>query len=202
MDERKGTLVDDLNDLEGFCASMKPGNVVVITGEAHSGKTKLAMGVAHVFAPDAEPEGASPKYAYVLSPEKTSQTTVDAGLCKRHILVDDCPRLFLDGIISRARAVARAYRLSLVVIDDFQSVARRFLEDPSQNRREISEAIKALANELQIPVVLVVSDAHKVPCAYCQCNLQFLDELADYTDVCVCLARSECGKPTYCMMRA
>ena len=201
MNERKGTLVDDLNDFDGFCASMKPGNIIVITGDAQSGKTKLAMKVAHAFAPDAVPPDGKPRYAYVLTPLKSSQTMMEAGLCKRHILVDDCPRLFVDGILSRVRAVAKAYRLSLVVIDDFQSVARQFMEDPNQNRQEIAEAIKALAEELQIPVVLVVSDAHKVPCEYCQCNLQFLNELADCTGVCICLGRSEGDKPTYCMMR-
>ena len=203
MNERKTGLTDDLNDLGAFCESLKPGDVAVICGEHGVGKTTLALKIANCLAPDAQEmkNDKEAKRTLIFSPVKSSRVIMEAGLSKRYMLIDDCSRLFLDAIVSRTQAVARVFNLKALVIDDFQAVTRQFMSAPGEKRGEIVAALKKMGTELGIPVVLTLPEARQVPCGYSQCNLQFLNELAELIDVCVCLGRGDSGKVSYCMMR-
>lgn len=73
---------------------------------------------------------------------------------KRNVFIDDTPALTPTDLRARARRLARDNGLSLIVIDYLQLMQ---ISDSRENRAteisEISRSLKALAKELQVPIV-------------------------------------------------
>jgi len=73
---------------------------------------------------------------------------------KRNVYIDDTPALTPTDLRARCRRLAREHGLSLIVIDYLQLMQ---LANSKENRAteisEISRSLKALAKELQVPVV-------------------------------------------------
>jgi replicative DNA helicase len=73
---------------------------------------------------------------------------------KRNVFIDDTPALTPTDLRARARRLARSNGLSLIVIDYLQLMQ---ISDNRENRAteisEISRSLKALAKELQVPII-------------------------------------------------
>lgn len=73
------------------------------------------------------------------------------------VMIDDTPAITISGIRTRARRMKRKHNLGLLVIDYLQlinSVGKR-KENRVQEIAEISQGLKAIAKELDIPVITV-----------------------------------------------
>lgn len=73
---------------------------------------------------------------------------------KRNVYIDDTPALTPTDLRARSRRLAREHGLSLIVIDYLQLMQ---VADSRENRAteisEISRSLKALAKELQVPII-------------------------------------------------
>ncbi|MBU6140214.1 MAG: replicative DNA helicase [Proteobacteria bacterium] len=82
--------------------------------------------------------------------------TRSAEISKLPFFVDDTPALSIAAIRTRARRMVRKHNLSLLVIDYLQlvhGVSTRASENRVQEISEITQGMKALAKEFNIPVI-------------------------------------------------
>ena len=168
-------------DLDKMTSGLQGGDMVIIAGRPSMGKTSLAMNIAENVAMDAEKPVLvfsleMPKESLMMrmlsSVGRVSQTDLRSGKLddqswssvfstmslitermKMHI--DDTASLSPSEIRSRSRRLAREHGgLSLIVIDYLQLMQ---IPGGSENRvnevSEISRNIKALAKELNVPVI-------------------------------------------------
>jgi len=72
------------------------------------------------------------------------------------LLIDGSPRLTVERIQARARRAKRQHGLSIVVIDYLQLIEGAASEDKRNNEiAAITRGLKLLANELEVPVVVL-----------------------------------------------
>jgi replicative DNA helicase len=76
-------------------------------------------------------------------------------LSKQQIYIDDTPSLSISAIRTRARRMKRRYNLSILFIDYLQLIrgSSSRPENRVQEVSEITQGLKALAKELNIPVI-------------------------------------------------
>jgi replicative DNA helicase len=82
--------------------------------------------------------------------------TRSAEIAKLPFFIDDTPALSISAIRSRARRMVRKHNLSLLVIDYLQlirGVGKRSAENRVQEVSEITQGLKAIAKEFNIPVM-------------------------------------------------
>ena len=142
MSEKQQGLVDDLNDLQAFCESLKPGEVVVISGGAGVGKTTLAMRMAIALVSSSADEDESAKRVLVFSPKHPSEFFVANGFSRRRIYVDDLNLIDASGIELRTRTMKRCFGTDLLIVDAVDRIG------------DILPELRDLAIELKIPVVI------------------------------------------------
>ena len=157
---------------------LRPGNVIVVAGRPAMGKTALAVNIAFQVAQEGIP-------SLVISMEMDEQEVADrliaqagsvdlsdviagnmngdsgerimAGVSKLHdipLIIDDQGGLTLFDVASKARSVKRKHGLGLMVIDYLQLMSG---EGDSRNQQvdSISRGLKALAKELDIPIIVL-----------------------------------------------
>lgn len=142
MSEKQQGLVEDLNDLQAFCESLKPGEVVVISGGARVGKTTLAMRMAIALVSSSEEEDETAKRVLVFSPKHPSEFFVANGFSRRRIYVDDLNLIDASAIELRTRTMKRCFGTDLLIVDAVDRIG------------DILPELRDLASELKIPVVI------------------------------------------------
>lgn len=142
MNEKQQGLVDDLNDLQAFCESLKPGEVVVISGGAGVGKTTLAMRMAIALVSSSVEEDETAKRVLVFSPKHPSEFFVANGFSRRRIYIDDLNLIDASAIELRTRTMKRCFGTDLLIVDAVDRIG------------DILPELRNLAIELKIPVVI------------------------------------------------
>jgi replicative DNA helicase len=167
-------------DLDTRTAGLQPGDLVIIAGRPSMGKTAFALNIAeyvslHYGAPVAifSMEMSSSQLAMRmlssiakvdahklrtgrLADEEWSQLTDAMGrLHEAKIHVDETPALNALEVRARARRLKREYsKLGLVVVDYLQLMSSTSQgENRATEISEISRSLKALAKELDVPVI-------------------------------------------------
>ncbi|MCU7805895.1 MAG: replicative DNA helicase [Candidatus Thiodiazotropha sp. (ex Lucinoma borealis)] len=161
-------------DLDRLTNGLRPGQLVVIAARPSMGKSTLAMNIAENVA---IMQGL-PTLIFSLEMEQNelidkvtaSQTKIPlqnllegkldgydlggtlAKLNKSPLYIDDTGGLFINQIRARALRAKRKYGLSLLIVDYLQLI-RAKAESRLQEVSEISRSLKALAKELEIPVI-------------------------------------------------
>lgn len=85
-------------------------------------------------------------------------TQAGSALMKSKILIDDTPSLSIMDMRSKARRFKKTHDIALIAIDYLQlmrSTSKRAQENRQQEIAEISSGIKAIAKELNIPVIVL-----------------------------------------------
>ena len=166
-------------DLDLKTAGLQPGDLIIIAGRPSMGKTALAMNLVEsaaiasqlsvaVFSMEMPTQQLIMRMLSSLGridqhkvrtgkledadwPRLTSQLQL---LLTTKIYIDDAPALTPTNIRSRCRRMKREHGLDLIVIDYIQLMR---VSGSSENRAtelsEISRNLKALAKELNVPVV-------------------------------------------------
>jgi len=166
-------------DLDELTAGLQPSDLVVIAGRPSMGKTSLALGIAQNAAIKFKhPIGV---FSLEMSKEQlvlrmlSSEAAVDshrlrigklekeewwrlaeaAGkLEQAPIFIDDSGALTVQQMRGKARRLKAEKGLDLLVVDYLQLVqGRSDAESRQQEISDISRSLKALAKELQVPVV-------------------------------------------------
>ncbi|MCG8040397.1 MAG: replicative DNA helicase [Candidatus Thiodiazotropha endolucinida] len=161
-------------DLDKLTNGFRPGQLVVIAGRPAMGKTTLALNIAEnvaineqlpvlLFSLEMEREEIIDR---VLSSQgriplqhiisgKLNSYDIGAALeiiSTAPLYIDDTGAISINQIRARAIRIKRKYGLSMIVIDYLQLV-RAKAESRFQEVSEISRSLKALAKELDVPIV-------------------------------------------------
>lgn len=167
------------SDLDHMTSGLQPSDLIIVAGRPSMGKTAFAMNIAeyvalHVNKPvlifSMEMSGASLAVRLLSSIGKIDQHKLRSGKLDEHdwdrmthalgklseapMLIDDTPALSPAEVRSRARRVAKEHGLSLIVIDYLQLMQMAgFAENRTLEISTISRSLKALAKELNVPVI-------------------------------------------------
>ena len=167
-------------DLDKKTAGFQPGDLIIIAGRPAMGTTSLALNIGEHVALDAkkpvavfsmEMGGSQLALRLIGSVGRLDQHKLRTGrlasedwdklsnalgrLNEAPILIDETPALNAIELRSRARRLAKQYGgLGLVIVDYLQLMqATSQGENRATELSEISRSMKALAKELQVPVV-------------------------------------------------
>ena len=170
-------------DLDQMTAGFQPGDLAIIAARPSMGKTTLALNIAEYASADPHNKKKTPSVIFSLEMGKeqlvmrflASIGKVDFGRMRTgHFLDSDWPRLtraagllhdakiFIDDtpaisvleLRSKARRLKSEHDIGLIIIDYLQLM--RGGVNPESRQQEISEisrSLKALAKELNVPVV-------------------------------------------------
>ena len=168
-------------DFDRKTGGLRPGDLVIIAGRPSMGKTTLAMNIAEyaavnpgtrssvaIFSMEMPSEqlltrmlssiGGVPlngiRSGQISDEDWVRVTAATSQLSEAKIFVDESPSLTPTELRARARRVAREHGLDLIIIDYLQLMQ---VPGTKENRAteiaEISRGLKALAKELQVPVI-------------------------------------------------
>jgi len=175
-------LATGFKDLDALTHGLHPGEMIVIAARPSMGKTSLALNVAEraavdqgvpvaVFSLEMTAEALATRLICsraridlhalrhgILRREQVAELTAAADLLsKAPLFIDDSAGLSILQLRAKARRLYQQHRIRLFVIDYLQllhSTARR-IENRQQEIADISSGIKALAKELNVPVVVL-----------------------------------------------
>jgi replicative DNA helicase len=168
-------------DFDKITGGLRPGDLVIVAGRPSMGKTTLAVNMAEyaavhpgirasvaIFSMEMPSEqvvtrmlssiGSVPlnsiRSGRISDEDWVRITGATSQLSEAKIFVDETPALTPTELRARARRVKREHGLNLVVVDYLQlmSVAGT-KENRATEIAEISRGLKALAKELQVPVI-------------------------------------------------
>lgn len=165
-------------DLDKKLSGMQDSNLIILASRPSVGKTTLAINIAqHIATREKIPVGL---FSLEQSKEQlvdlmlASQADVDAWkittgnleeddfekiseamgeLAEAPIYIDDTPGISVMEMRTKARRLQMESEIKLLVVDYLQLVRGRNLENRVQEVSEISQALKNLARELDIPVM-------------------------------------------------
>ena len=176
-------------DLDRMTSGLQPGDMIVVAGRPSMGKTAFALNIAeHVGVELRLPvaifslEMSGPQIAtrFLSSVGRIDQSKLRTGrltddewerltvaLGKLHeapIHIDETGAINSTDLRARARRLHRQFgKLGLIIIDYLQLMsANRDGENRATEISEISRSIKALAKELQVPIVALSQLSRKV----------------------------------------
>ncbi len=164
-------------DLE--TSGFQPSDFIIIAGRPSMGKTAFALNIAqHVgitlhgkvlvlslemssqqivqrmLCSEAKVDSQSVRTGYLTSSDWHRLTAAAGRLSEASIFIDDSPGLTVLEARAKARRMKAEHGLDLLVIDYLQLMrGRAAMESRQQEISEISRSLKALAKELNVPVV-------------------------------------------------
>src|SRR5437773_6826607 len=169
-------------DLDKMTSGFHGGEMIVIAARPSMGKTSLAMNIAeHVAVGERLPVGVfslemtseslvlrmlcsrsrvnlrSIRDGFLAERDFPKLTGSAGKLAGAPLFIDDTPALSILQLRAKARRMVQQYGIKLFVIDYLQllhSTSRR-AENRQQEIADISNGIKALAKELNVPVVVL-----------------------------------------------
>jgi replicative DNA helicase len=166
-------------DFDGLTAGLHPGDLVIIAGRPSMGKTSFAMNIAEhaamglgasvaIFSMEMSAEQLS--FRMISSLGRVNQSNLRRGrftdedwsrinsavsvMSKAKVFIDDTPALNPTELRARSRRLKREHGLDLIVVDYLQLMqVHGSAENRATEISEISRSLKALARELEVPVV-------------------------------------------------
>lgn len=165
--------------LDQLTAGFQNGDLVIIAGRPSMGKTALALNIARNAAIDGETptaffslemskeqlgnrmlccearvDGSNVRRGFIRQEEWTHLITAAGTLTEAPIYIDDTPAISVLEMRAKARRMAADSGLGLAIVDYLQLMRGRVRSDSrEQEISEISRSLKALAKELNIPVI-------------------------------------------------
>lgn len=168
-------------DLDRLTAGFQPSDLIIVAGRPSMGKTAFCLNIAHyaavharvptaIFSMEMSKEqvamrmlcaeakvNASKVRSGFLSEADLQKLTLAASiLSDAPIVIDDTPALSVLELRAKARRLKGEMALGLIIIDYLQLMrGRSNAETREKEISEISRSLKALAKELQIPVIAI-----------------------------------------------
>ncbi len=167
-------------DLDKMTAGLQPSDLVIVAGRPSMGKTAFALNIIEYATTHADKPVPAVIFSLEMSKEQLVQrmlcslAKVDAGrlrtghlgesdwpkltmaagqLNETQIYIDDTPAISVLELRSKARRLKAEHGLGLIIVDYLQLMRGSNPESRQQEISEISRSLKALAKELELPVV-------------------------------------------------
>ena len=181
--DRKGQwtgIPSGYDDLDRLTSGFQNSEMIIIAARPSMGKTTLALNIAeHVAVQDKVPVGlfsmemsqqmlaqnllcmharidASKLRSGFLSDEQWAKLGLALGsLSEAPIFVDDAPGMTILQLRAKARRLAARHGIKMLVVDYIQLMSAPGEESRQQEIASISRGIKALARELDIPIIAI-----------------------------------------------
>jgi len=178
-----GGLATGFPDLDKMTDGLHGGEMIIIAARPSMGKTSLAMNIAeHVSVEMKLPVGVfslemsaaslilrmmcslarvnlrSIREGFMSEADFPKLTSAAGRLSAAKLFIDDTAGLSILQLRARARRMAQQHGIKLFVIDYLQllnSTAQRAKENRQQEIADISSGIKALAKELNVPIIVL-----------------------------------------------
>jgi replicative DNA helicase len=136
-------------DREGLATDNYAVGIFSLEMSAEQLAMRLLSGIAKVSSDDL-------RHGKLTDDEWTTVIHASQELARRPLYIDDTPALSVAALRTRARRLKRRFGLSMLVVDYLQLV--RPVNSSSQTNRvteiaEITQSLKAIAKELNIPVL-------------------------------------------------
>ncbi len=168
-------------DLDRYTAGFQPSDLIIVAGRPSMGKTALCLNIAQyaaiehkipvaifslemskeqlvirMFCSEARVEGHRLRTGYLTESDWPKLTLAAGTLSEAPIFIDDTPALSVLELRAKARRLKGEHGLGLMVIDYLQLMkGRSKVESRQQEISEISRSLKALAKELNLPLIAV-----------------------------------------------
>jgi replicative DNA helicase len=168
-------------ELDKMTAGFQPSDLVIVAGRPSMGKTAFCLNVAQYAAVErkapiaifslemskeqlvirmlcsqSQVEGNRLRTGFLHESDWTKLTLAAGTLYEAPIFIDDTAALSVLELRAKARRLKADYHLGLVIIDYLQLMkGRARSESRQQEISEISRSLKALAKELNIPIIAV-----------------------------------------------
>jgi replicative DNA helicase len=167
-------------DLDEKTAGFQKGDLIIIAGRPSMGKTAFALNIAQYAAMHTDRPAAVAVFSLEMSKEQLvmrllcSEARVDASrlrtghlvdtdwsrlakgagsLHDAKVFIDDTPAITVMEMRAKSRRLKAEQGVDLVVVDYLQLMRGSNTESRQQEISEISRSLKALAKELDVPVV-------------------------------------------------
>ena len=180
--EHKGALTgipSGFNDLDALTAGFQRSDLIILAARPSMGKTALALDIARYAAVEeqipvgvfslemskeqiglrllcskAKIDSSKLRRGYLQSNDWMDLTEAAGELSDSPIYIDDTPAVSVLEMRAKARRLKSERDLGLIVVDYLQLMrGRPGLERREQEISEISRSLKALAKELDIPII-------------------------------------------------
>ena len=166
-------------ELDRMTTGLQKGDLVIVAGRPSMGKTSLAMNMAEnaaigsntavaIFSMEMPSEQLA--FRMIASVGRVNQSHLRTGnfsdedwsrinsavtiMSQAPIFIDDTPALTPSEVRARARRLKREHNLGLIVVDYLQLMqGSGAKENRTTEISEISRSLKALAKELEVPVI-------------------------------------------------
>jgi replicative DNA helicase len=168
-------------ELDRMTAGFQPSDLIIIAGRPSMGKTAFCLDVAEYAAignkipvaifslemskeqlvirmlcSQAHVEGTRLRTGYLNESDWPKLTIAAGSLSESPIYIDDTAALSVLELRAKARRLQSDHGLGMVIVDYLQLMkGRARVESRQQEISEISRSLKALAKELNIPVIAV-----------------------------------------------
>jgi replicative DNA helicase len=179
-DQLRG-LATGFTDFDNKTGGLRGGDLVIVAGRPSMGKTTLAINMAENVAVDPNTKGSVLVFSMEMPAEQLMTrmlssiggvelhhirsgrisdeqwvriTSATSQLAEARIFIDETPGLNPTELRTRARRVKREHGLNMVVVDYLQLMqVAGTKENRATEISEISRGLKALAKELDVPVI-------------------------------------------------
>lgn len=168
-------------DLDQRTAGFQPSDLIIVAGRPSMGKTAFCLNVAQYAAiekrtpvaifslemskeqivirmlcSEAQVEGTRLRTGFLTESDWPRLTLAAGNLSDAPIFIDDAAALSILELRAKARRLNAEHGLGMIMIDYLQLMrGRAKVESRQQEISEISRSLKALAKELNIPVIAV-----------------------------------------------
>jgi replicative DNA helicase len=168
-------------ELDKMTAGLQPSDLIIVAGRPSMGKTALCLNIAQYAAIErkvpiaifslemskeqlvirmlcaqSQVEGHRLRTGFLQESDWTRLTIAAGTLYEAPIFIDDTAALSALELRAKARRLKADHHIGLIVIDYLQLMkGRARTESRQQEISEISRSLKALAKELNIPVIAV-----------------------------------------------
>lgn len=168
-------------DLDNITNGFQRGDLIILAARPSMGKTAFALNVAlrsaernpgavaifslempaealmrRMLSAKSEVEGNKLRTGYLKAEEMNRLNETANEMSSAHLFIDDSAVVKMPDIFSKCRKLKSEHGLDLVVIDYLQlitSTSKRAGENRQQEVSDISRQLKALARELEVPVI-------------------------------------------------
>jgi replicative DNA helicase len=167
------------DDLDRITSGFQPSDLIIVAGRPSMGKTALAMNISQnaaifnkvpvaVFSLEMSKEQLGMRMlcsvsrvdsqdlrtGFIKDPDWPKLARATGILSEAPIFIDDTPALSVLEMRAKSRRLKSEYNIGLVVVDYLQLMrGRTNAERREQEISEISRSLKAMAKELDLPVV-------------------------------------------------
>ncbi len=179
---QRGQLINgvrtNFGKLDGLTQGLQPEELIILAARPSVGKTSFALNIARnaavmahvpvaIFSLEMSKNALTQRLicseaavnSHVLRSGQASQTDFQRiaqamdKLTQAELWIDDTPRLSIATLRARARRMKSQYGIGLVIIDYLQLMQGGRQESRVQEVSDISSGLKAVAKELEVPVL-------------------------------------------------